>query len=398
MNLVHSIPWGLSVMVIGFAAGCGGPAPTASPPKTATAELAPPTATEDTSMLTIQSEPFGKTPDGEDVVSYSLTNRNGMRVGLINLGATVTAVNVPDKDGKTANVTLGFNDLDGYLANAPYFGGICGRYSNRIANGKFTLDGETYQLATNNAPSHLHGGKVGFNKRVWQHEQIKSADAVGVKFTYVSPDGEESYPGNLTVRVTYSLNDANELKIDYEATTDKATVLNLTNHCYWNLSGGDQATILDTELTLTCDKYLPVDEAGIPTGELVAVAGTPMDFTTPHNIGERITEPVNGNGGYDHCWVVNGKIGELRPAAKVVEPKSGRVMEILTTEPGIQFYTGNFLTGTPETGNAVKHGALCLEAQHFPDSPNQPEFPTTVLKPGEVYKQTTVHRFSVVGK
>lgn len=398
MRLMNPLHWGLTAILIGLAAGCGGPTPTTPPQKAATDELAPPTATEDTSMLTIQSEPFGKTPDGEDVVSYSLTNRNGMRVGLINLGATVTAVNVPDKDGKSANVTLGFNDLDGYLANAPYFGGICGRYSNRIANGKFTLDGETYQLATNNAPSHLHGGKVGFNKRVWQHEQVKLADSVGVKFTYVSPDGEEGYPGNLTVRVTYLLNDANELKIDYEATTDKATVLNLTNHCYWNLSGGEQPTILDTELTLTCDKYLPVDEAGIPTGELAAVAGTPMDFTTPHKIGERITEPVNGNGGYDHCWVVNGKIDELRPAAKVVEAKSGRVMEILTTEPGIQFYTGNFLTGTPETGNAVKHGALCLEAQHFPDSPNQPEFPTTVLKPGEVYKQTTVHRFLVVGK
>jgi len=398
MRIADSICWGLTVAVIGFAAGCGGSTPTKPAPKTAADDLAPATATEDTSMLTIQSEPFGKTPDGEDVVSYSLTNRNGVRVGLINLGATVTAVNVPDKDGKLANVTLGFDDLDGYLANAPYFGGICGRYSNRIANGKFTLDGETYQLATNNAPSHLHGGKVGFNKRVWQHEKVESADSVGVKFTYVSSDGEENYPGNLTVRVTYSLNDANELKIDYEATTDKATVLNLTNHCYWNLSGGAQATILENELTLMCDKYLPVDEAGIPIGELAAVAGTPMDFTTPHKIGERITEPVNGNGGYDHCWVVNGKMGDLRSAAKVVEPQSGRVMEILTTEPGIQFYTGNFLTGTPETGNAVKHGALCLEAQHFPDSPNQPEFPTTVLKPGEVYRQTTVHRFSVVGK
>lgn len=349
-------------------------------------------------MLTIQSEPYGKTPDGAEIVHYSLSNRNGMRVGLINFGATVTAVNVPDKTGKSANVTLGFNDLDGYLANAPYFGGICGRYSNRIAEGKFTLDGETHQLATNNAPSHLHGGTVGFNKRVWQHEKVETPEAVGVKFTYVSPDGEENYPGTLTVKVIYTLNDKNELTLNYEATTDKATVLNLTNHCYWNLSGDPTSKILDHELTLTCDKYLPVDEAGIPTGELAAVAGTPMDFLTPHKIGERITEPVNGNGGYDHCWVVNGTAGEMRPAAKAVDPASGRVMEILTTEPGIQFYTGNFLAGTPETGNAGKHGALCLETQHFPDSPNKPEFPTTVLKPGETYKQTTVHRFSVAGK
>lgn len=348
-------------------------------------------------MLTIQSEPYGTTPDGAEIVAYTLTNRSGMQVGLINLGATVTAVNVPDKDGKPANVTLAFNDLPGYLANAPYFGGICGRYSNRIAEGKFTLDGQTYQLATNNAPSHLHGGTVGFNKRVWKHEKTQSPEMVGVKFTYVSPDGEENYPGALTVIVTYTLNDKNELTINYEATTDKATVLNLTNHCYWNLSAGAQPKILDHELTLMCDRYLPVDTAGIPTGELAAVAGTPMDFRTSHKMGERIAEPVNGNGGYDHCWVVNGTNGELRPAAKVVDPSSGRVMEILTTEPGIQFYTGNFLAGTPETGNADKHGAFCLETQHFPDSPNRPDFPTTVLKPGEVYKQTTVHRFSVAG-
>ncbi|HET6425200.1 MAG TPA: aldose epimerase family protein [Planctomycetaceae bacterium] len=397
-KLMISKHWGLTVVLISGLAGCDATAPSNTPPKVTQSPTEPPSATEDTTMLTIQSEPYGKTPDGAEIVHYSLSNRNGMRVGLINLGATVTAVNVPDKNGKAANVTLGFNDLDGYLANAPYFGGICGRYSNRIANGKFTLDGETYQLATNNSPSHLHGGTVGFNKRVWQHEKIENADAVGVKFTYVSPDGEENYPGALTVNVVYTLNDKNELTLDYTATTDKATVLNLTNHCYWNLSGDPMSKILDHELTLNCDKYLPVDEAGIPTGEFAAVSGTPMDFLTPHKIGERIAEPVNGHGGYDHCWVVNGTPGELRLAAKAVDPQSGRVIEILTTEPGIQFYTGNFLAGTPETGNADKHGAFCLETQHFPDSPNQPEFPTTVLKPGETYKQTTVHRFSVAGK
>uniref|UniRef100_A0A7C2NXH0 Aldose 1-epimerase n=1 Tax=Schlesneria paludicola TaxID=360056 RepID=A0A7C2NXH0_9PLAN len=395
--------WRAAIALVGTTlslslSGCGGHAPTGegTTPAAQTSSPDDASAEESSAMLTVQSEPFGETPSGEAIVHYSLTNRNGVRVGLINLGATVTAVEVPDRNGQRANVNLRFDDLAGYLENKPFFGGICGRYANRIANGKFTLDGKEYTLAANNGPHHLHGGLEGFNKKVWKHAEVSTADAAGVRFTYVSPDGEEGYPGNLTVQVTYTLNDANELRIDYEATTDQATVLNLTNHCYWNLSGDQGAgTILDHELTLACDRYLPVDEGSIPTGELAPVAGTPMDFLTPHKIGERIGQTVNGAGGYDHCYVVNGTIGELRPAAKIVEPQSGRVMEIETTEPGIQFYTGNHLKGTPETGNAVMHGAFCLEAQHFPDSPNRPEYPTTVLKPGEVYRQTTVHRFSV---
>jgi aldose 1-epimerase len=346
-------------------------------------------------MLTVQSEPFGEMPDGQPIVHYSLTNRNGMRVGLINLGAIITAVDVPDREGNKANVTLHFPDFAGYLVNGPHFGGICGRYANRIAFGKFSLDGKDYLLATNNGPHHLHGGNVGFDKKVWRHERVGGDDFAGVKFTYESADGEEGYPGALTVTVAYTLNDKNELRLDYAAATDKPTVLNLTNHAYWNLAGAANGTVHDHELTLFCDKYLPVDKDAIPTGELADVAGTPMDFRQPHKIGERIEQTVNGNGGYDHCYVINGTYGELRPAAKLIEPVSGRVLEISTTEPGIQLYTGNFLNGTPETGNAVKHGAFCLEAQHFPDSPNRPEFPTTVLKPGETYTRTTVHKFSV---
>jgi aldose 1-epimerase len=384
---------GAGVLASGCSSEFGQPTP--PPPSRQVTAPAPDALTEAPVMLTVQSEPFGTMPDGEAIVHYSLTNRNGMRVGLINLGAAITAVDVPDREGNKTNVTLGFSDLAGYQANAPYFGVICGRYANRIAFGKFSLDGQEYQLATNNGDHHLHGGKDGFNRKVWQHKQVDSDQAAGVQFTYTSPDGEEGYPGALTTVVTYTLNDDNELRIDYQATTDKPTVLNLTNHAYWNLAGAGHGTVHDHDLQLFCDKFLPVDEGSIPTGELADVAGTPMDFREAHKIGERIEQTVNGNGGYDHCYVVNGTAGELRPSAKIVEPVSGRVLEISTTEPGIQLYTGNHLKGTPDTGNAVKHGAFCLEAQHLPDSPNRPEFPTTVLKPGETYTQTTVHKFSV---
>lgn len=352
------------------------------------------TTSTDEAMLTVQSEPFTTTEDGREVTIYTIRNRKGMKVELINLGGILTSVLVPDKDGKFENVTSHFSEPAGYLANGPYFGGICGRYANRIAGGKFALDGQEYQLFLN-GPNHIHGGKDHFMKKVWNAEPIQSADEAGVKLTYISADMEEGYPGKLKTVVTYTLNDNNELTMAYEATTDKATVLNLTNHAYWNLSGVVDSTILDHELTLYCDKYLPVDETAIPKGDQEAVAGTPMDFLTPHKIGERIDQPVNGNGGYDHCYVVNGKFGELRPAAKVVDPKSGRVMEVSTTEPGVQFYTGNHLKGTPETGGAPMHGALCLETQHFPDSPNHPGFPTTRLDPGETYTQKTIHKFSV---
>ncbi|TXT22412.1 MAG: aldose 1-epimerase [Planctomycetota bacterium] len=347
------------------------------------------------STPSVTSELFGKNDKGDDVVRYNLQNSHGMKVSVLNLGAIITSVEVPDRDGKFANVTLNFPDVTSYLVNAPYFGGVCGRYANRIAKGKFTLDSMEYELEVNNGPNHLHGGKVGLMKRIWKSEGFQNDEAVGVNLWYISPDGEEGYPGKVRFGVAYSLNDQNELRIEYQAETDKPTVLNVTNHAYWNLAGVPDGSILDHELTLCCSKYLPVDETSIPTGELVDVAGTPMDFLKPEKIGARIDQTVNGGGGYDHCYVVDGQPGKLRPAAKIVEPQSGRVMEISTTEPGIQFYTGNFLDGTPATGNAAKHGAFCLETQHFPDSPNRPEFPTTRLNPGESYQQTTVHKFSV---
>lgn len=388
-GLVAGLLFGCSVAVIGCT-------PTAKPTTPApTKSTTPETETAEKNMLTVQREPFGETASGEEVTQYGLRNRQGMKVTLIDLGAIITSVEVPDRDGKLENVTLSLPDCKSYLENAPYFGGACGRYANRIAKGKFSLDGTEYELFLNNGANTLHGGKEGFMKKLWTAEPFQNDNQAGVKLTYVSPDGEEGYPGKLTTTVTYTLTDDNELRMDYKATTDKATVLNLTNHAYWNLAGAGNGLIVDHELTLTGSKYLPVDETGIPTGELAAVEGTVMDFLKPHKIGERIDQPVNGSGGYDHCYVVDGKIGELRPAAKIVDPKSGRVMEISTTEPGIQFYTGNFLEGNAKTGNAPKHGAFCLETQHYPDSPNRPEYPTTRLNPGETYTQTTVHKFSV---
>ncbi|MCH9653137.1 MAG: galactose mutarotase [Planctomycetes bacterium] len=341
-------------------------------------------------QLAVQSEPYGTTADGQEIDQFLLSNDKGMSVNIINFGAIVTALYLPDRAGKSENITLGFNSLAEYEKKGPYFGAICGRYANRIAEGKFSLDGKEYQLAQNNPPSHLHGGEQGFDKKVWAAEIFSEKDEVGVRLNYVSPDGEEGYPGKLTLRVAYSLNNDNEFKIDYTATCDQATPINVTNHCYWNLAGtGD---VLDHELVLNCDRYLPVSGHAIPTGELAAVKETPMDFTSAHKIGERIAQV---EGGYDHCWVVNS--AEKQPAlcARVKDPQSGRIMEISTTEPGVQFYTGNFLDGTEASGGYKKHGGFCLETQHFPNSPNQPEFPNTILKPGKVYEQTTIHKFSV---
>jgi aldose 1-epimerase len=395
-SLRQGIVAGLLVGCCSGVTGCGGSAkPDPAGAKKGSSSITAKEETSEKNMLTVQREPFGQTANHEEVTLYGLHNQSGMKVNLIDFGAIITSVEVPDRDGKLANVTLSFPDCAGYLENGPYFGGACGRYANRIAGGKFSLDGTEYQLFLNNGPNTLHGGKTGFMKKLWAAEPFEGDKQVGVKFTYVSPDGEENYPGSLKTVITYTLTNDNELRIDYTATTDKPTVLNLTNHAYWNLAGAGSGLIVDHELTLNCSKFLPVDETGIPTGEQAPVEGTCMDFLKPHKIGERIDQPVNGSGGYDHCYVVDGKVGELRPAAKIVEPKSGRVMEILTTEPGIQFYTGNFLEGNAKTGNAPKHGAFCLETQHFPDSPNRPEFPTTRLNPGETYTQTTVHKFSV---
>jgi aldose 1-epimerase len=348
-------------------------------------------------MLINEQEPFGKTKDGKEVTVYTLENGRGTRVRLIDYGATLISVETPDRNGKSANITLGFPMLDGYLNRHPYFGSTVGRYGNRIAGGKFTLDGKTYTLATNNGPNHLHGGLKGFDAVMWKGEQIVGGDP-SVRFRYTSADGEEGYPGKLDVTVTYTLTVNNELRIDYAATTDKATVVNLTNHAYWNLGGAGSGQILDHELTLAADKYLPIDDTSIPTGKLADVKGTPFDFTVPHRIGERIDEvkkDPHKTKGYDHCFVLRGQQGKLELAAKAKDPKTGRVMEIYTTEPGVQLYCGNFLGGGAGEGGFKQHDAFCLETQHYPDSPNQPAFPSTTLKPGETYKSTTVHKFSV---
>jgi aldose 1-epimerase len=343
-------------------------------------------------QVSAQQEPYGAMPDGTPIQQYLLSNTSGLSVSIINYGAIVTSVYAPDKDGQTADVTLGFDDLDGWLMNGPYFGAIVGRFANRIAAGKFSIDGQEYSVATNNDGNHLHGGIKGFDKVVWTAELLEPTPTeASVVLRYTSPDGEEGYPGTLSAEVKYTLTADNELKIEYQATADKKTIVNLTNHCYWNLAGAGSGQILDHELTLTCGKYLPV-EAFIPTGVLADVAGTPMDFTTPHTIGERIADV---DGGYDHCYVIDGAPGKLRPVAKVKDSKSGRVMEISSDQLGVQLYSGNFLNGEPNNGGFTQHQGFCLETQTFPDAPNQPSFPSAVLEPGNVYKHVTVHQFSV---
>ncbi len=368
----------LAAAALLFAASCGNP----------------PEPTEEETGMSISKDAFGETPDGVAIDLYTLTNENGLRARIMTYGAIVVSLEVPDRDGDLADITLGYDDLDGYIANSPYFGAIVGRYGNRIAAGLFTLDDKTYQLATNDGANHLHGGVRGYDKVVWSAEPVETDDAVGVKLTYLSPDGEEGYPGNLSCEVTYLLTNDDELKVSYLATTDKATPVNLTHHSYFNLAGCAR-DILGHELTINADRYTPVDEGLIPTGELAAVAGTPMDFTSPKTIGAEIGQAP---GGYDHNYVLNKEGEEMSLAASVYEPDSGRVMEIFTGESGIQFYSGNFLDGTI-TGKAgivyARHFGFCLETQHFPDSPNKPDFPTTILRPGETYRHETVHRFSV---
>ena len=349
----------------------------------------------------IEKTTFGTMPDGTAVELYTLSNGQDMSVAILTYGGVVQAINVPDRDGNLANVALGFASLDDYLTKSPYFGNITGRYANRIAKGQFTLDGTTYELATNNGPNALHGGVSGFDKKLWAAEEINGADGVGVALSYTSPDGEEGYPGTLAAKVTYTVTEANELRIDYEATTDKTTIVNLTNHTYFNLAGEGSGTILDHELMLNASTFTPVDETLIPTGEIAKVQGGPMDFTTSKRIGERIRDGdkqlVFGRG-YDHNWVLDKpEPGALSLAARLAEPTSGRVMEVRTTEPAIQFYAGNFLDGSlvGTSGKMYRQSdGLCLETQHYPDSPNHADFPSTVLNPGEVYKTTTVYAFS----
>ena len=357
---------------------------------------AEPPKTEAPKRMTKQS--WGKTAAGEPVDLYTLTNSKGMEARITNYGGIVVSLKTPDRSGQYGDIVLGFDSLDGYLAEHPYFGALIGRYGNRIAKGRFKLNGVEYKLARNNGENSLHGGLKGFDKRVWTAAETGTASEPALELTYVSKDGEEGYPGTLTSRVTYTLTDNNELKIDYLATTDKDTVLNLTNHSYFNLAG--EGTILDHEVTIDADRFTPVDAGLIPTGELKPVEGTPFDFRKATAIGARIDandEQLKRGKGYDHNFVLNGNMGDLRSVVRVREPKTGRTMEVLTTEPGVQFYTGNFLDGTLTGKGGRKYvfrSGFCFETQHFPDSPNQPKFPTTVLKPGAEHRSTTVYRFA----
>ncbi|RIJ43188.1 aldose epimerase family protein [Pontibacter oryzae] len=347
--------------------------------------------------MEIKQKPFGKTAEGQETSLFTLTNSSGVKVELSDYGATVTSLLAPNRNGDLGNVVLGFESLAGYtspeyIKSGPYFGAIVGRYGNRIAKGTFTLHEQMYKLATNDGPNHLHGGTKGFDKVIWQAEMLPEENAV--RFNYLSKDGEEGYPGNLSITVTYTLTDDNELCMEYKATTDKATPVNLTNHCYFNLTAGKSDNILGHALTLNADCYTVVDESLIPTGELRGVKDTAMDFTTPRTIGERIRKVA---GGYDHNYVLNGKHGTMRKAATVYEPTTGRVLEVLTTEPGIQFYSGNFLDDTlTGIGEQLysRHYGFALEAQHYPDSPNQPDFPSTILEPGQTYESKTIYKFS----
>jgi aldose 1-epimerase len=354
------------------------------------------------SEMKVEKEAFGTTLEGQKVHLFRLINGKGMEADIMTYGAIMVRLLVPDKNGKSDDVVLGFDSLAGYLQGHPYFGAIVGRYGNRIAKGKFTLDGTEYTLAVNNMnANHLHGGLKGFDKAVWDAEAVQSADAVGVKLSHTSKDGDEGYPGNLKCSVTYWLTDKNELKLEYEATTDKPTPVNLTNHSYFNLAGAGNGDNLSHVMMLNADRFLPVDKTLIPTGELRPVKGTPFDFTRPTPIGKNINaddEQVKFGNGWDHCWVLNKpKPGELTLCARVTEPTSGRVMEMLTTEPAVQFYSGNFLDGTNVGKGGKKYEfryGFCLESEHYPDSPNHPEFPSTILRPGQEYRTTTIYRFS----
>jgi len=337
---------------------------------------------------------FGLMPEGDSVMLYTLKNEKDITVSITNYGGIITGIHTPDRNGKTANITLGFNNLEQYLAGHPNFGALIGRYGNRIANAEFSLEGETYTLAVNNGNNSLHGGLKGFDDVLWVPEVISCDERAALRLSYLSPDGEEGYPGNLNVTVTYELL-MDQLFITYEAETDKTTVLNLTNHAYFNLAG--EGSIRDHILYINASKYTPVNEELIPTGELANVEGTPFDFRKPTVIGERFDQLGNDPVGYDHNFVIDGSAGEKRLAAKAMDPKTGRFVEVSTTEPGMQFYTGNFLDGSLSSGKTTfdQHSGFCLETQHFPDSPNQPDFPSTILRPGEKFASQTIFKFGV---
>ena len=350
-------------------------------------------------QATVTKTSFGKTSSGENIDLYTLRNANGVETTITNYGGIVVSLKVPDRNGKFDDVVLGFNDLESYTKPGPYFGALIGRYGNRIAKGRFTLNGVEYKLATNNGENHLHGGIKGFDKVVWTGREMKTKAGPTVILTYLSKDGEEGYPGNLRVRVVYTLTNKNELKIDYSATTDKDTVTNLTHHSYFNLRGAGNGDILQHEVKINADRFVPIDTGSIPLGELRKVMGTPFDFLKSTAIGARIDqddEQLKNGSGYDHTFVINGRPGTLRLAATAYEASTGRTMEVWTTEPGMQFYTGNFLDGlTGKSGKAYpRRSGFCFETQHYPDSPNQPSFPTTTLRRGATYKSTTIYRFA----
>jgi aldose 1-epimerase len=382
--------WTVAVTLLGAAAACTG------------REQPPPAqqASVPASTPVVTTERFGTMPDGAVVDAYVLKNANGVEIKAIGYGIAITSIKVPDRSGAIADVALGFDTLEGYFQPGnPYFGSIVGRYGNRIAKGEFRLDGRTYSLAKNNGPNHLHGGVKGFDKILWKAAPVDGQNAIA--FTHTSPDGDEGYPGNLAMKVTYTLTDANELLVDYEATTDKATPVNLTQHTYFNLAGHDAGDILGHEMMINADRYTPVDSTLIPTGALAPVDGTPFDFRTPTAIGARIDDDhpqLRAGRGYDHNWVLNRSGSGLQLAARVVEPKSGRTLEVTTEEPGMQFYAGNFLDGTltGKGGHVYPHrGGFCLETQKYPDSPNKPDFPSSILRPGETYRTRTVFKFGV---
>jgi aldose 1-epimerase len=361
-----------------------------------------PEATPVQKRPSIARAPFGTTAGGQTVEIFTLSNTNGMEVRTMPYGAVVVSLRVPDRGGRSGDVVLGFDTFDEYIAKKPpYFGAIVGRYGNRIAKGHFTLDGKTYTLATNNGPNHLHGGVNGFDKVLWHAEPFERDGTVGVAYTHVSPDGDEGYPGTLSATVSYTLGASNALTVDYEVTTDRATPVNLTQHSYFNLAGEGSGKIVDHRLTIDADRFTPVDATLIPTGALAPVDGTPFDFRTPHAIGERIgaVDPQLENGsGYDHNWVLNPSGARLSHAVRLEDPASGRTLDISTTEPGLQFYSGNFLDGSiaGKSGHTYAHRTgLCLETQHFPDSPNQVNFPTAIVRPGTPYVSKTVFTFGV---
>lgn len=383
----------LSLLLAATLGGACGSSSSEAPASTSTPAPAP------TRPFSMTRFPFGTLPDGQAVEAFTFTNANGMKVTAITYGGIITSLEVPDKAGESGDVVLGYDALQGYLDKSPFLGTIVGRYGNRIAKGQFTIDGTTYALPINNGPNHLHGGPQGFDKKVWTAEPFERADAVGVVFTHTSPDGDMGYPGTLQVKVTYTLTDDNTLRFDYEATTDKPTHVNLTQHTYFNLAGAGTGDILGHEIEIRADRYTPVDAGLIPTGELASVEGTPFDFRTATGIGARIDADhpqIKAGGGYDHNMVFTRTGGDLEQLIRVYEPTTGRTMTVATTQPGVQFYTGNFLDGTiTGKGGKVypKRAGFCLETQHFPDTPNKPEFPTTLLKPGETYKESTAYTF-----